>query len=54
MTGPIRIKLLKVFIYIDESYNGQLPIYTRCLAVTRSPGDVTVKYMGVLRDTGQN
>ena len=44
----------QVLIYTDESYNGQRPVYTRCLAAKRSPGDVNVRYIDVLHDTGQS
>ena len=44
----------QVFIYTDESYNGQRPIYTRCLSAKRLPGDVTVRYIDLMHDTGQS
>ena len=44
----------QVFIYTDGSCNGKLPTYTRCLAETRLAGDVTVRNMSRLHDTGRS
>ena len=56
MTGPVRTKLSRnaAITYKGEWHNGQLPNYKRCLAATRSPGDVTVRHTGALHDTGQS
>ena len=43
----------QVFICTDEWYKGQLPTYTRCLAATRSSGDVRVRHMSTLDDAGR-